>query len=54
LSGEDGSSGDDSSAGLALRDYLALFIAALETVGLPILVFMAVVIVLVFVAKFVR
>jgi hypothetical protein len=54
LSEDDGSKGSGSSVGIGLRDYFALFLAALETVGLPILVFVVVVIVLVFVAKFVR
>ncbi|MDA4114640.1 MAG: hypothetical protein OK474_11395 [Thaumarchaeota archaeon] len=44
----------DDAAGLTWRDYLALFVAAVETVGLPLLIFMLVVIILLVLSRLVR
>ena len=45
---------DDGGADLTWRDYLALFVAAVETVGLPLLVFIIVVLIVLVVARLVR
>ena len=39
---------------LTWRDYLAIFVAAVETVGLPLLVFIVVVLIVVALSRFVR
>jgi hypothetical protein len=44
----------EDAVGLTWRDYLALFVAAVETVGLPLLIFMLVVIVLLVITRFLR
>jgi hypothetical protein len=50
LSGTEGG-GEGGGVRLGIRDYLALFLAALETVGLPLLVFIAVVFLILILAK---
>ena len=45
---------DEDVVGLTWRDYLALFVAALETVGLPLLIFIVVVIIVLIIARIVR
>ena len=42
---------DDDAGDLTWRDYLALFVAAVETVGLPLLVFIIVVLIVLAVAR---
>ena len=50
----DGREPKDDSVRLGWKDYLALFAAALETVGLPILVFILVVAVILVLTRAIR
>ncbi len=51
---KDGGEPRDDSIRVGWKDYLALFAAALETVGLPVLIFILVVAVVLVVTRFIR